>query len=122
MTKRWLKFIRLGVLGVIAATAIAISAVLLAMGACTYYGSIKDKELKSIHVGDTEATVIATMGPPHHTETPDAMYKLNFTGQRCQGQCAKRFWYHNRICLDEEWYVEFDKNNKVLESGHIISP
>jgi hypothetical protein len=120
--KRWLKFIRLGVLGVFAALAIAISVVLLAMGACTYYGSIKEKQLESIHLGDTEATVIAKMGPPHHIETPDAKYKLNFSDRKCQGQCAKRFWYHNRICLDEEWFVEFDKNDKVITSDHIISP
>lgn len=116
------KILRLAFLSVFGAVAIAIAAGLLAMGACTYYGSIKDKELKGIHVGDPEATVIANMGPPQHIETPDAKYNLNFTDRGCQGQCAKRFWYHNRICLDEEWYVEFDKNDKVTTTGHVVSP
>jgi hypothetical protein len=119
--KKWLKVAGITVLG----GCVAIPAFfVIAIVACLSYGSIKEWEFEQIHVGDSETTVIAMMGSPRHIETAGALYALNFSGVRrkCEGACARRFWYHNRVCLDEEWFIEFDKDAKVIKSAHITSP
>jgi len=77
--------------------------------------------LDTIHVGDTRETVIAKMGAPSDIEPPFTKYG-RYDAKKCQGDCVERLWYEHRICLDEAWLVELDKNNKVITTGHVVSP
>jgi hypothetical protein len=91
------------------------------LGMCSYKSSATEKVFDTIHVGDTKEAVVAKMGAPSDIEPPFAKYG-RYDAQKCQGACVERLWYEHRICLDEAWLVELDKNNKVIATGHIVSP
>jgi hypothetical protein len=79
------------------------------------------KVFDTIHVGDTRESVISKMGTPSHIERSDAVYRKIYAKQ-CEGTCAERLWWEHRMCLDEAWIVELDKNNTVTAVNGLFSP
>lgn len=120
MTGRF-KILRLGFLTLFAAIFVVMCLFGLTMVACSYIGTRTQKVLDTIHVGDTKEAVIAKLGTPSDIEPPFTDYG-RYDAKKCQGDCVERLWYEHRICLDEAWLVELDKNNKVISTGHVVSP
>jgi hypothetical protein len=119
--KSWLKIAYGVVLIGLASIFILICLYGATMVACDYERSATRKVFDTIHVGDTKESVISKMGTPSHIETSDAVYR-DIYEKKCQGGCAERLWWEHRICLDEAWIVELDKDNKVSAVDGIFSP
>jgi hypothetical protein len=88
-------------------------ALVVAVPACPYLTGRTQKIFDTIQVGDTKESVISKMGTPSRVHPRDT----------CKGACVDRLWYDYALCLGlDEWSVDFDKNNRVVEKAHEISP
>lgn len=92
------------------------------LGTCSVVAYRIDSKFKSIEVGNTQADVLRTMGPPSYSEKPDNLYR-RFAASPCAGDCLLRLWYENRLDIDTEaWSIEFDSNGVVIKKTHWVSP
>lgn len=99
------------------------AAVVGSIGACSYKSHMRNSAFDAMHVGDTEASVIAGFGTqPSVRERRGALF-ARYASQPCSGDCIERLWFENRLSLDmEAWSVELDKNRRVLKKSRWVSP
>jgi len=118
--KRLVTIGRLVLLSIIAVSTAVVVLFVLGMGACSVVGAWTGKAMDKIQVGDSKAAVIAEMGSPSVIETSTLRYS-RYTDHACDGACMERLWYEHRVC-DEAWWVELDKQYKVIDKGRVFSP
>lgn len=93
------------------------------IGACSLKSHSRNSAFDAIQAGDTEATVVARFGTqPSVRERSDTLF-ARYATQPCDGQCAERLWFENRLSLDTEaWSVELDTNRRVFKKSRWVSP
>lgn len=102
---------------------VAIAAVCLGVGACTYSSYVNDAALEAIRVGDSVAVVRGRFRSAPSERDAHGTKCGYYTCSPCQGTCYERLWYENRLSLfDEKWFVVLDSDRRVLSKGKISSP
>ena len=106
---------------VFAAFVFLIFAIVLSIPTCMLVSSQKEKIFDSIKVGDTKESVISVLGNP--TEIQMTKPASDQYASDCQGECTERLRYYFSLCLGlNEWHVDIDKNGKVIQKAHLVSP
>lgn len=89
---------------------------------CSFKSYIGETALNEIRNGDSEEKVIAYFGAPTTREKQGAGYP-RYANDKCVDPCVERLWFENRMAIvDEAWLVALDKNRRVIEAAHVISP
>jgi hypothetical protein len=90
--------------------------------ACTYFSKKTENVFETIHIGDTKDSVIAKLGRPTDIQFPNGV-PVNSVSSDCHGLCVERLRYSFLLCLDlDEWHVDIDRTNHVIQAQHLISP
>lgn len=75
-----------------------------------------------IAIGDSSDTVETTMGSPSVVNDRGTTF-ARYADTPCEGLCAERLWYENRLLLDiGAWSVDIGKDGKVTGKYHWMSP
>jgi|LakWasMeta3_LOW4_FD_contig_51_949844_length_1262_multi_6_in_0_out_0_1 hypothetical protein len=94
----------------------------LYVATCSYISENKSAAFELIKVGDTKDTVIDKLGKPSHIEQSGILFSRYATHQ-CNDPCVERLWFENPLILGTEaWSFEIDKNDKVINNSHWVSP
>lgn len=89
--------------------------------ACTGISARKSRAYDSIGFRDTRTAVIDAFGAPDVVEVPGKPF-LRYATRPC-GACAERLWFENGLTFGiEAWSVELDREGRVLETAHWVSP
>ena len=93
------------------------------IGACLFKSNARNAAYDVVQVGDAEDVVVARFGTqPSVREKPGVLFARH-ASQSCDGECAERLWFENRLSLDTEaWSVELDKSRHVIKKSKWISP
>jgi hypothetical protein len=92
------------------------------MATCSYITENKSVEFERIKIGDTKDTVINVLGKPSQSEHPGILFS-RYASSQCHAPCTERLWFENPLILGiEAWSFEIDKNNKVIDKAHWVSP
>lgn len=77
---------------------------------------------EQVAVRDTEAAVIARLGPPDRAESAHAPF-LRYAASPCAAPCSRRLWWEHAFLPGiEAWSVELDDAGRVLRTTHWVSP
>lgn len=89
---------------------------------CSYISENKSAAFDLIKVGDTREMVIDKLGKPSHIEQPGILFS-RYAIHQCNNPCVERLWFENPLVIGiEAWSVEIDKNDKVINNSHWVSP
>lgn len=89
---------------------------------CFCIFSEKNKYFDKVLIGSSEQDVIRLLGQPSIIDG-NAKGFFRYASEKCIAPCKARFWYENRLTFDiEAWSIEFDKNGRVINKAHWVSP
>lgn len=92
------------------------------VASCSYNSYRGNAAMAQIKNGDSERQVIALFGLPTTRERQNASYP-RYVNDKCIDPCVERLWFQNKLSIaDEAWFVTVDKDRRVLDSAHLISP
>ena len=95
---------------------------IVAIFSCTYKTHRIDYLISKVKIGDTEFSVINSLGQPNFRELQNSPY-LRYTGAACATPCVVRLWWEAPLFSGiEAWSVEIDHDQKVIDTYHWVSP
>lgn len=99
------------------------AAILATIGSCAYLSHSRNKAFHAVQIGASEESVIDLFGSePSVREKPSVLFG-RYTGEPCEGSCAERLWFENRLTLDTKaWSIEIDQNRHVIKKSRWTSP
>lgn len=98
-------------------------AIAATIGSCNWTSHSWTAALDAIQVGDAEASVIARFGTQPSVREKSGKLFARYASSPCRGECVERLWFENRLSLGiEAWSVELDKNRRVIDKAHWVSP
>ncbi len=101
---------------------IAISIPILFFSACSYISHKGNNAFDATLMGDSSASVVRKFGLPYVMQTRGNGFP-RYTADMCEGQCAKRLWFENKVSFDiEAWSVDLDEKGHVVAKYHWVSP
>ena len=96
--------------------------VLTIVGVGTYLKSRRyEKGYAEIKTGDSEGSVVSTMGKPDEIDVCRTVSSSNDNEEdkKYQEQCIKQYWYKSFL---KPYVISFDRQNRVLAKGYQTSP
>lgn len=101
---------------------IAISTPILFFSACSYVSHKGNAAFDSTLMGDSSASVVRKFDMSYVTQIKGTNFS-RYTADACEGQCAKRLWFENKLSFDiEAWSIDLDEKGHVVAKYHWVSP
>jgi hypothetical protein len=101
---------------------LAISSPILYISSCVIISAYKDKAFDAIKIGDTQESVIESIGNPSMRETSGFLFP-RYASKKCKDPCVERLWYENELAIGlEAWSFELDKEGRVINKAHWVLP
>lgn len=93
------------------------------VGACSVVTNSRSGAFDAVKTGDTESVVISRFGTEPKVREQQGRLFARYATRPCSDPCVQRLWFENRLAFDTEaWSVEMDRNERVVEKAHWVSP